>query len=126
MLYSDLNSSSPKQTPLVFDMDSIYQSILNILCTKKGERMFLPTFGSDLDDLLFEIISEDNAYDIYNHFTAIISQWEPRVTIDTKNSKVVLDPDNNSYDVTIVFQVNGFPANYQIQVTASKLGVTTQ
>ena len=54
-VYSDLNQLNAPNNELVFDMDSVYQSIGNILQTERGERFFRPDFGADLGRLLFEI-----------------------------------------------------------------------
>lgn len=67
------------------DSDLINDSILQILMTRKGERVMLPEFGSGLRELLFEPMTAENqqliAYEIYN----AIEIWEPRIEIDEIN-----------------------------------------
>lgn len=61
--------------------DRIDQSINHILGTRKGERFFLPDFGSNLHLLLFErnsFLLEDLA-DLY--IREALSQWEPRISV---------------------------------------------
>ncbi len=105
IIYSDL-SRTPESQELAKNLDSVYQSLHNILSTRKGERLFLPDFGCDLDDALFELMDDDTAFLIYEIVLEAISKWEPRVTLQT--SKVIPNYDTHSYDVTLVFTVAGF------------------
>ena len=52
-IYTDINQYTPTAQVLLTNIESIYQSLNNILTTKPGERVFNPEFGGELDDLLF-------------------------------------------------------------------------
>jgi phage baseplate assembly protein W len=106
-IYSDLDNSLTKQRSLVLDMDSIYQSISNILNTTPQERLFLPEFGVNLNDLLFEPIDDITTYRIFDLIIRNITFWEPRVNLLRNQSFVKPDPDNRSYYVKLVFTVKG-------------------
>lgn len=106
-IYSDINSRTPTLNPLVFDIQSVYQSLYNLFNTRVGERLFLPEFGFPLDDYLFEVIDDATAFSIYSVVVSTITRWETRIVLDTFNTKVTADPDNNKYDLFLVFQMVG-------------------
>lgn len=114
MIYSDVNSNTQKNRPLVFNVEAVVQAVRNLMRTRKGQRMFLPEYGHELDDGLFELIDETNAMWVYRHIVDIVNRWEPRVEVHTDRSMVQLDYDNNAYEVTLVFSVKGIPDNYEV------------
>jgi phage baseplate assembly protein W len=91
----------------VFDLDSIKQSILTILTTSKNTRLFLAEFGSNLEDIIHEPMTEELAFQMYNEIVDAIWKWEPRVTLDTGLSEVIPDYSNHIYRIKLVFEVNG-------------------
>jgi len=106
-LYSDVNQYTPTQQELVADLDSIYQSIGNILATPRNTRLFLPEFGSSLEDLLFEPMDEETVSSLYDAIVLAIQQWEPRVTLDYAKSSITPDYDKHQYFVSLTFTVRG-------------------
>jgi phage baseplate assembly protein W len=89
---------------LVLDHDeqAIKNSISNIFITKKGEKLLDPTFGSSLDQYLFEPITETYAKAIGNDIFNVISDFEPR--IEVLNITVATDPDNQQYQITVNYR----------------------
>lgn len=106
-LYSDLNQHDPQNEPKLYGIESIYQSIYNILSTNKGERIFLPEFGSDLEDYLFELVTDITAFNILNRVVEAIERWEPRVNLLYNQCSVTPIYEENKYDVILVFEVLG-------------------
>lgn len=107
IIYSDLNGFTPTQKPLLVNIESVYQSLFNIINTRPGERLFLPEFGIDLEDSVFEIIDDISAVDIFRIIVDAISRWEPRVTIDTSRTEVIPDEVNNAYEINLFFEITG-------------------
>lgn len=107
MIYTDLNQNTPNKYPYRSDLDSIYQSIRNILGTKVGERLFNPLFGSSLGDQLFEIMDDEAVASIYTYIVDAISRWEPRVQLVTGQCTIVPNYDDHSYEVGLFFRVIG-------------------
>lgn len=105
--YSDFRSDllHPAYGDLVViqNEDAIIRSIKNILLTDFYERPFRPRFGADLKALLFENISAVTELQIKNAITNAIQNYEPRATLE--QVYVVAAPDQNAYNVTIVFSV---------------------
>lgn len=107
-IYSDLNSITPTDQPLVENVASVYQSINTILNTPKGSRIFNPEFGSDLETLLFEPMDAITELQIIREVIEAIELWEDRVTLDYSQTKVVADIDKHTYDLTLSFKIRGF------------------
>ena len=63
-LYSDLNYIKPSLGDRVYDIEAIFQSIFSIIGTKRGERVFRPTFGLSMTSYLFEPCDEYTARSI--------------------------------------------------------------
>jgi phage baseplate assembly protein W len=104
-LYSDVNQKTPFDNHRVTDEDSVQQALYNLLRTRKGERVFHPEYGLDLEHLLFELTSDDIAFELEVRIKEAINQWEPRVTI--VSTFVEDDPDNNTYELAMIYQIKG-------------------
>ncbi len=113
VLYSDPNQYNPKVKPLLTDIESVYQSLYNLLGTSKGERLFRPDFGIELDDLLFQIgTNGDASFAVLNLILSDIRRFEPRVIPDFSKSAVTPNIDENGYDLTLAFQIQGLGVEY--------------
>lgn len=110
-IYSDFNQFTPLKNPLATDLDSIYQSIGNILSTPRGTRLFLPEFGSTIENLLFEPMDSDTESRIVDAIIVAIERWEPRVKINYARTSVTADYDNHIYRIVITFRVLGLEDN---------------
>jgi phage baseplate assembly protein W len=106
-LYSDLNYIKPSIGDRVYDIDSVFQSIFSIIGTKKGERVFRPTFGMNLTSYLFEPCDEITARSILYDISNTMEQ-EPRVSFNTSKSSVIPVPTEKLFIITIVFNILGF------------------
>ena len=104
-IYSDINSIDPLKNPLSINVKAVFNSIYNILNTRPGERLFLPTFGCDIEDVLFEPMDEGTSLVIYQRIIEAIETWEPRVIMDYGRTDVVAYPDKNTYHITIAFSI---------------------
>ena len=55
MFFSDLNYIKPAAGPVLEDVADIYQAIYTLFATKKGTRIFRPTYGANLSRYLWII-----------------------------------------------------------------------
>ena len=85
--------------------NAIARSLRNIVFTLPGEKFFNPTFGSRISESLFENIDEITATIIVDEIRQSIDNYEPRVEVD--DVKAFPDYENNSFDVTITYDVIG-------------------
>jgi len=106
-VYTDLNSFTPTVTALLVDVQSVYQSLYNILNTKKGERLFEPDFGIALEDDLFELDDDITQLAIMQEVITAVSKFEQRVLIDTANSTITVNRTKNTYDLVLLFSILG-------------------
>ena len=85
--------------------NAIARSLRNIVFTTPGEKFFNQSFGSRISESLFENIDEITATIIVDEIRQSIDNYEPRVEVD--DVKAFPDYDNNSFDVTITYDVIG-------------------
>ena len=85
--------------------NAIARSIRNIVFTKPGEKYFNPSFGSRITESLFENIDDINATLIEDEIRESINVYEPRVELN--DVKAFPDYENNSFDVTITYEIIG-------------------
>lgn len=107
-LYSDIDFTLTKRPvvgdiALSYDSQAIVRSLRNILLTKKFEKLWNPNFGSNVDTLLFENISDVTAAALEKEISVAITNYEPRVNL--KNVVVTPYVDRNAYDVTMTFYI---------------------
>ncbi len=98
----------------VFDTEAINQSIHNILSTTKGERVFLPQYGSVLPLVVFERINETNGEELLDRIIDDVEFWENRITIIRSQAKISLKIDENSLTLTIPYKIkqNGITSTF--------------
>lgn len=100
--------------------DAIKKSIRNIIQTMPSERFFNPSFGSDIKTSLFEFVDFGTASSLKTQIEIAIDNYEPRV--DNVKVEVVPNPDQNSFEINVVFDIIGqnFPTqsfNYILEAT---------
>ena len=85
--------------------NAIARSLRNIVFTTPGEKFFNESFGSRITESLFENIDDITATVIVDEIRESINNYEPRVEVD--DVKAFPDYENNSFDVTITYDVIG-------------------
>lgn len=101
----DPNVTPPLSRPgPIFPSPSSYRealtSAINLLFgTRPGERLWLPTYGLNMDALVFEVLDEKTTATAQQAIRSAIEQWEPRVAVES----VYVGPLPNSNQVA--FQV---------------------
>lgn len=103
-IYSDLDlrflpNLSTGDVALRYDTQSVIASVKNLLNTNKYDRKFQPDVSSGLNALLFEPVTNISATLIENEIVRVITNYEPRVTINALN--VVATPDRNQFNVSL-------------------------
>lgn len=84
-------------------------SILFILMTTPGERVFLPEFGSNLKNLVFEQNDDSLASQIKQSIEEAITRWDPRVKI--VKISVTQDLNHHIVNCSLVFKDRKDPTN---------------
>ena len=80
-------------------------NIKNLLLTKKGERLGNPTFGSDLEKVIFEQEGDDLENRVEETIRSSISEWLPFVGIESIETNFSAR-DRNTINVSIHFSLD--------------------
>ena len=90
--------------------DAIRRSVRNIVQTIPTEKFFNPLFGSDVYKSLFEFVDFGTASTIQGQIEVALHNFEPR--IDDVIVFVDPQPDNNTFEVTVTYEIVGqeFPS----------------
>ena len=94
-----------KDLQVLKNENAIRRSVRNIVETIPTERFFNSLLGSDVRSSLFEFVDFGTASVIENQILVAIENFESRV----ENVIVEVDPlpDENSFDITVTFDVIG-------------------
>ena len=87
------------------DASAIKQSIVNLLMTNKGERVYQPEYGSDLRKFLFEPMDFATAATIQSNIVSTIKKFEPRIGILSLED--IPNFDENGFDVEMTYEIRG-------------------
>ena len=110
-------SLSFKRHPVTNDIislkneDAIKRSIQNIVLTMVGEKAFVPYFGTNVNDSLFNLNTSVEAVGLKEQITTAINNFEPRV--NNLNITVTVDADSNDMSATIEYDIIGLPVPTQ-------------
>lgn len=110
-------SASFQINPLNYDLialhneNAIARSIRNLVLTIPGERPFNPSLGSEVYRLLFENFDQQTAFAIKTQIKTTISNFEPRVKIESID--VTPDFDSHEFNVTITYNIVGIDTDTQ-------------
>ena len=94
-----------KDLPVLKNEAAIRRSVRNIVQTIPTEKFFNPLFGSDVRGSLFEFVDFGTASVISDQIQISIENFEPRV--DNLQVEVFPRPDQNEFEVTVVFDIIG-------------------
>jgi len=105
-LYSDIDFTFTKKpvtadVALSYDAQAVIRSIRNLISSKHYERLWNPDLGSNIDTLLFELISPTTASNLKQELTTVIKNYEPRANL--KDVTVTPMPDQNAYNISLSF-----------------------
>lgn len=99
------------------DVESVKQSLKNLLLTRKGERPFSPNYGSNLYNFLFDPIDIVTETLIREEISVSIRNYEPRVNLlnvlveeEGKNSLrifvecEIINPERNVFNFNLLLE----------------------
>jgi phage baseplate assembly protein W len=98
----------PFSEPYVFQSvyttaEQIKYNITNFLLTGRRERVFEPTFGSGLQDLVFEAINDENLSGLEVYIKSTVEGYFPNVEVTAV--KVAPFHDSNQISVTFTYNI---------------------
>jgi phage baseplate assembly protein W len=101
------------------DAAAVQQALKNLILTNHFEKPFLPFFGGNIRALLFELAYDDIEDDVRDNIIETINIYEPRAIL--RNIDVVSDPDRNSLNVTIEYQISNSEEIFTFTTAVSRL-----
>jgi len=91
--------------PALKNERAIARSVKNIVETIPTEKFFNPLFGSDVYRSLFDFVDFGTAAIIQDQIKTSLKNFEPR--IDNVRVEVDPRPDDNNFEVTVIFDIIG-------------------
>lgn len=85
------------------DIEAVKKSVVNLILTNFYERPFQPEIGCGVRGLLFEPADPMTMSDLEAAARRVLENFEPRVNVLEVSAED--NPDNNSYNLTIEFQI---------------------
>lgn len=64
----------------LYDIDLVKMDLLNHIFTKRGERVMMPTFGTQIPEMVFEPLDEETIEIVQDEVTRVIN-FDPRVEL---------------------------------------------
>lgn len=98
-------------------------NLKNLLLTRKGERPFVPEFGSSVYSLMFEQIGAGLSDSLTESITEDINFWLPYIVIDDINIEVI--EDRNYVQIQLSYRVTEDGVNRQIIMYVDNAGSAT-
>ena len=99
----------------IFRVDSdialIEGNIIQILGTHKGERVMLPEFGSNIRKFIHEPLDHITCALLRVEIFDAIKRWEPRIILDTANSKITPYPSEFRVKVHLRYKLKNYGTN---------------
>lgn len=87
-------------------VDAIKRAVRNLVLTNFYDRPFQSYIGSNAQKILFDNINPFSASHLRDAIIEVITNFEPRVSLDSLNPVIVrVDPDNNGYEAKITFKI---------------------
>lgn len=94
-----------KDLTILRNENAIVRSVQNLVETIPRERFFNSTIGSNVRSSLFDFVDFGTAANIQTQIETAIENYEPRV--NNLVVEVLPLPDENSFEVTIIFDIIG-------------------
>lgn len=121
--YNDTSLNSKKSNNdlnKIVNEESVITSLRNILNTSLCSRLLNPDLQVNLNDYLFEPLTEAKAYFIGYDLCMVIPAYEPRVKIS--NVDVSMNVEDDSYFITLSLTIPSLSKNIKISAILNSEG----
>ena len=96
------------------DINLIEGNIIQILGTRKGERVMLPLFGSRILDFIHEPLDHITCALLRFELIDAISMWEKRIILDRKNTTITPYPEELRVKASLRYYLKTFNQNQNL------------
>ena len=101
---------------LATDEELVKESIYVILNTRKGEMPMNPSFGTSVDDNLFDSVDKSMQGIICQQLKQDIETWEPRVSVASISS--YSQENTRLFDIRLVMKATGAEFSTSVPFTS--------
>jgi len=105
-----------------YDVESIKQSVKNIILTNRYERPWKPEMGANIRNILFENVGLWERWEVEEAIRENIKRYEPRVTLDSIN----ISENGNTQEVNIEIDYRINPIKPETTTEQITVSVQTQ
>ena len=110
--------------PIYLTVDQAFQNLRNLLLTKKGERVIMPNFGTELLSVIFESNLSAIKEVILDILTPPINYWLPYINIISIDTITAEDDPSLNYNISITISFSVSTYNTQsITISATESGI---
>jgi phage baseplate assembly protein W len=95
--------------------DTIKSNLINFILTGKRERVFNPSFGSGVRELLFQPITDDIIDQVDNLIRGGVENYFP--TVDIQDLEVTLQPNSHSFNIYLSYTIINTNIEDEVQIT---------
>ncbi len=89
----------------ITDADAIKKSVINLVRTRSGERFYNRLLGSEVEDSMFELQSQETAINLELDIKTLLPNYEPRISVQTV--QVTYPEDSNDLNIRISYNIIG-------------------
>tara|TARA_B100000131_G_scaffold320694_1_gene369492 strand:- start:1946 stop:2389 length:444 start_codon:yes stop_codon:yes gene_type:complete len=98
---------------------AVKQAVRNLLLTNFSEKPFLPSFGGDLNSMLFRLSTDIDDDQLEDDIIKAIESYEPRAKV--LNINTIVSPDNHEVRATVTFQVVSTQEQAFVEISLTRL-----
>jgi phage baseplate assembly protein W len=111
--------SADGDIPPTDSLESLRQSVFNILNTRPGTRPLNPEFGCNFDVYLFEPFDNETASYIGDRAINSLERFEPRIQV--LKATVIMDEENQEYQIQIFYRVRITNVQDSVRVSLQRI-----
>lgn len=108
-----------KDINILRDRNAVKNSMINLILTKPFETPFHPEISSQVNSILFELMSPITDEIVKATIIQVINKFEPRVSLYSVNVNGVAD--TNQYNISIVYNIIGNTTPLTLNLTLSNI-----
>jgi phage baseplate assembly protein W len=97
-------------------IDQAKDNLINLILTKKGERLMQPNFGCDIWNIVFSpIVDEDISFEVETAINNAVESWLPSISI----TSIFVDTNDDLKDTNSIVVSLGFALKSNPRITDS-------
>lgn len=106
----------------VANIEALKTRLTNLMTTSPGQMVLDPTYGCDLHQYMFDVVSKDRGYVIGRYIRGQIEKFVPQIVLD----KIVVasNEDTQQYDIEIQFRGRLVPEQASSRIVINRANGT--